>query len=79
MAAAAHINHSLHVINREIGGAPIAWKYYPVPGAYFLVLPFIFAKIYLQRTIEWRGRSYALGADARLAEEPAITPEPEAG
>jgi len=69
------INHSLHVINRKVGGAPIAWKYYLLPGAYFLIVPFIFARVYLQRRIEWRGRSYALGSDGRLADESGAEPE----
>jgi len=33
-----------------------------------LIIPFIFARVYSQRSVTWRGRSYRLDRSGRLAD-----------
>jgi cellulose synthase/poly-beta-1,6-N-acetylglucosamine synthase-like glycosyltransferase len=60
------VNHTMIAIHRSIGGAAIPRKWWLIPGAFFLLVPFLFLRIYTQRQLNWRGRVYALDSSARL-------------
>jgi ceramide glucosyltransferase len=58
---------SLAAVGRRFGGAPIPLKYFWVPFAIPVLAPACIVSIWFNKTVDWRGRAYAVDAQARLA------------
>jgi ceramide glucosyltransferase len=58
---------SLARLGRLFGGAPVALRQAWAPSALFLLAPVMLVATLLGRQVSWRGRAYALDAEARLA------------
>lgn len=59
-------------LNRAAGGARLSFRGLAMGLFVFLVGPLVYLKVLLGRTVSWRGRSYALGRDARLERRTAL-------
>ncbi len=53
-------------LNRAAGGARLSYRGLAMGLLIFLVAPVVYVKVLVGRSVSWRGRSYALGSDARL-------------
>ena len=69
---------AINVMHREVGGAPLGLRHLWVGFALLLTAPVVYFSIFFgSRQLEWRGRTYALANDSRLAEGQALdTDEP---
>jgi ceramide glucosyltransferase len=67
LAALATFLGSMLAINRRFGGAPVGLRFWWVPLALPVVAPAVMGVTLVHKRIDWRGRAYALDADARLA------------
>ncbi|MDX1649274.1 MAG: glycosyltransferase [Myxococcota bacterium] len=59
---------SLARLQHHVTGRPLAWRHKPAPAVLCALAPVVVARIYLQRSLGWRGRTYRLDPRARLAE-----------
>jgi len=66
--AAAVSSASLVLLHERMGGAKLRGRYWFSPVLLLLVIPFIFARVYTQRSVTWRGRTYRLDGTGRLAD-----------
>jgi len=66
--AAAVVTASLVLLHEEMGGAKLRPRHWLSPAVLLLIIPFIFARVYTQRSVSWRGRIYQLDATGRLAD-----------
>jgi hypothetical protein len=51
-----------------MGGAKLRVRYWLSPAVLLLIIPFVFARVYTQRSVSWRGRTYQLDGTGRLAD-----------
>ena len=58
---------SMLAMNRRFGGAPVGLRFWWVPLALPIVAPATIGLTLWHRTVDWRGRAYALDTNARLA------------
>jgi ceramide glucosyltransferase len=65
--ALAFFQWSCLSINRQFGGARIALQHWWVPFFLPVIAPIEVGVSMVHKKVEWRGRAYELGADARLA------------
>lgn len=65
--AAAVVTGSLAGLHAGMGGSPLRPRHWIAPAAVLLLAPLVFLRVYTQRRVEWRGRSYELDAAGRLA------------
>jgi ceramide glucosyltransferase len=70
LAPAAAVNASIARLNQRIGGHPLAWRHVLAPSLVLLVIPWVFARVYTQKHVEWRGRVYDLDPRGRLRARP---------
>jgi ceramide glucosyltransferase len=61
------VSASINRLHREIGGAELPLRHQWVAFGVLLSAPMVYASVFLQREVRWRGRSYELGSDSRLA------------
>jgi len=66
--AAVVVTGSLVLLHQRMGGARLRPRHWPAPAVLLLIIPFIFARVYSQRSVTWRGRSYRLDRSGRLAD-----------
>ncbi|MBW2667786.1 MAG: glycosyltransferase [Deltaproteobacteria bacterium] len=66
--AAAVVTGSLVLLHEQMGGAKLRPRHWISPAVLLLIIPFIFARVYTQRSVSWRGRSYRLDGSGRLAD-----------
>jgi ceramide glucosyltransferase len=62
-------------LNRRFGGAQIALRYLWVPLALPLVGPLVTLTALLYHHVDWRGRDYSLGTQAKLDDERSQRPQ----
>jgi hypothetical protein len=62
------VTASLVLLHEQMGGAKLRVRHWPAPAVLLLIIPFIFARVYTQRSVSWRGRSYRLDGSGRLAD-----------
>jgi hypothetical protein len=67
LAALVAFEASMLAINRHFGGAAVPMKYWWVPFVLPIVAPAAIGLGWIHKSVEWRGRAYALDAGARLA------------
>jgi hypothetical protein len=67
LAAVFAFCSSLIALGQAFGGAPVPLKYWWVPFAIPVMAPGCIISTWLNKTVDWRGRAYALDAQARLA------------
>lgn len=60
------INVSFVRLSEQVGGPDIAPRHWLVPAIVILIAPWVYARVLLQRTVNWRGRVYQLDRSARL-------------
>jgi ceramide glucosyltransferase len=58
---------SLARLQRAFGGAPVALRHFWMTLAIFVISPMVMLACVAHRQVNWRGREYALDAQARLA------------
>lgn len=58
--------------HEEIGGAPLGARYGWVASLVLLYAPDVLFRVLRGRSVEWRGRVYELGSDARLSSGDAL-------
>jgi ceramide glucosyltransferase len=78
-AAALVIAGSINVLHRETGGTPLSWAQSWISFALLLVSPAVYLNIFSSQTVSWRGRTYQLNGDSRLAEGKALAPSQALG
>lgn len=61
------LGSSLNRLHRSLGGARLPLSHAWVSAALLLVAPVVYLSIFSRRKVRWRGRSYELAADSRLA------------
>jgi ceramide glucosyltransferase len=66
--AAAVVTASLVLLHEQMGGAKLRVRYWLSPAVLLLIIPFVFARVYTQRSVSWRGRTYQLDGTGRLAD-----------
>jgi ceramide glucosyltransferase len=66
-AALAMYAASVAGLQRAFGGEPIAARYFWLPLSIFVISPLVMLTTLMRREVSWRGRAYALDAEARLA------------
>jgi ceramide glucosyltransferase len=66
--AAAVVTASLVLLHEQMGGAKLRPRHWLAPAVLLLIIPFVFARVYTQRSVSWRGRSYRLDGSGRLAD-----------
>lgn len=64
--AIAVFTWGLTVIHKEYGGSPVPYKFMWAPAAMMLMAPAIIVSNKVNKTVNWRGRSYALNKNAAL-------------
>lgn len=74
IGGALMVNYTMVKIHNRVGGAPIAPRHWLIPGLYFFIVPFVLLRVYTQKQVAWRGRTYALNDEATLAEEGGSSP-----
>lgn len=67
-AVAAALTASLARLQTRVTGRPLAWRHKLAPALLCGLAPVVLARIYLQRSLGWRGRTYSLDPRARLAD-----------
>ncbi|MBK6847198.1 MAG: glycosyltransferase [Proteobacteria bacterium] len=72
LAVPAAVAASINRLHRALGGGRLAPRHALVPFGLLLVAPLIFATIWLNLEVAWRGRTYRLNASSRLAEGEAL-------
>ncbi len=65
--AAGVVCASLLRLHQQAGGAPLRPRHWFSSPLLLLMIPFIFIRVYTQRSVTWRGRTYRLDASGRLA------------
>lgn len=65
--AAAWVDASLVRLHAKLGGAPLRPRHWLAPAVVLVLAPFVFLRVYTQRSVTWRGRRYPLSRDGRLA------------
>jgi ceramide glucosyltransferase len=73
LGAAGMVNFTMIRIHDRVGGGTIAPRHWLVPGLFFLITPILFLRVYTQRRVTWRGRTYSLNASATLDEAGGAT------
>jgi hypothetical protein len=63
------VNYTMIKIHNRVGGGRISPQHWLIPGLFFLIVPFVLLRVYTQKRVEWRGRTYALNSDANLGEQ----------
>jgi ceramide glucosyltransferase len=63
LAAACLSDRALH---RQLGGAPIPLRFFPMTLAVMLLAPWVLASMLVDRHVDWRGRDYALDNGSHL-------------
>ncbi len=76
LSAIAAQSASILALQRKSGGAPVPAKWCIMPVVFFLVSPYVLVKNALKKRVNWRGRVYALSANAALSAEPALVTAP---
>lgn len=66
--AAMVVTASLVLLHEQMGGAKLRPRHWPAPAVLMLIIPFVFAQVYTQRSVSWRGRTYRLDHTGRLAD-----------
>ena len=66
--AAAVVTASLVLLHEQMGGAKLRLRHWISPAVLLLIIPFVFARVYTQRSVTWRGRTYQLDGTGRLAD-----------
>jgi len=66
--AAAVVTASLVLLHEQMGGAKLRVRHWISPAVLLLIIPFVFARVYTQRSVSWRGRTYQLDGTGRLAD-----------
>lgn len=61
---------SINRLHEEFGGERLGWRLGWVVFALLLVSPYVYARVLFGRSVAWRGRTYALDGDAKLAARP---------
>jgi ceramide glucosyltransferase len=61
---------SINILHETLGGAPLTLRHRWVSFAVLLTSPAIYLSVLTRRRVSWRGRSYDLNAEGRLAERP---------
>jgi ceramide glucosyltransferase len=61
------VSASINRLHRQIGGAALPLRHQWVAFGVLLAAPLVYASVFLQRQVSWRGRSYELNAESRLA------------
>jgi ceramide glucosyltransferase len=68
LLAAAVVCGSLVLLHEQMGGAKLRPRHWVAPFVLLITIPFIFARVYTQRSVSWRGRTYQLDNTGRLAD-----------
>ncbi len=68
------ISYSTNSLHELLGGAPIKLRHLWVSFMLWLSAPFVLLSVLSRRKVVWRGRTYELGADSRLARPITIQP-----
>ncbi|RJO71946.1 MAG: glycosyltransferase [Myxococcales bacterium] len=63
------VSASINNLHRAHGGSPLKIRHWWVSSLLLLMAPLVFANVYWRREVEWRGRSYKLDHESRLAED----------
>jgi hypothetical protein len=63
LAAACLSDRALH---RQLGGAPMPLRFFPMTLAVMLLAPLVLASMVFDRHVDWRGRDYALDNGSHL-------------
>jgi ceramide glucosyltransferase len=66
---------SVLALQRKSGGAPVPAKWWIMPVVFYLVSPYVLLKNALKKRVNWRGRVYALAANAALSAQAAPATE----
>lgn len=74
LAASITIGASINRLHRAFGGAPLALRHAWVSCGILLASPLLMLSVLLRRGVTWRGRTYELNAEARLACEDVTSP-----
>jgi len=70
LAAAGVVNWSIGRMQQDLGAPPLARRHALAPAVVLLLAPWAFVRVYTQRQVEWRGRTYQLDSTGSLAERP---------
>ena len=68
MASPLAVAASINRLHTALGGAPLPARHWWVAAGLLLTAPFIFMSIYFHHQVSWRGRSYSLDINSRLAQ-----------
>lgn len=74
--AAAGVTASLVRLHAAVGGSPLRPRHWIAPAVVLLLAPFVFLRVYTQRSVVWRGRRYDLDRTGRLGTPGASDQEP---
>jgi ceramide glucosyltransferase len=66
--AALGISASINALHGTLGGAPLASRHLWASFGLILGAPLIYLSIFFKQQVNWRGRSYQLNAQSRLAQ-----------
>jgi ceramide glucosyltransferase len=75
LAAALSVSLSMGMLHHRLGGAKPTWRTYVGANLVMLLAPVVFFGVYFKSEVTWRGRSYKLNGDSRLADGNALAPD----
>jgi hypothetical protein len=61
------VTGSVARLHAAMGGSPLRPRHWLAPAVVLLLAPWVFLRVYTQRSVVWRGRRYELDASGRLA------------
>ncbi|MCB9558758.1 MAG: glycosyltransferase [Deltaproteobacteria bacterium] len=79
LLAAAAIAVSINLLHQRVGGGRLRGHLHLASFLVLLSAPLIILAALTKRKLSWRGRTYTLGSDARLAEGQALQPSHRRG
>jgi len=71
LGAAAVVTGSVGRLHAAMGGHPLGLRNGIAPAIVLLLAPVVFVRVYTQKRVAWRGRSYELDRSGRLARRSA--------
>jgi ceramide glucosyltransferase len=72
LGASLMVNYTMIKIHNRVGGGRISPQHWLIPGLFFILFPLVLLRVYTQKHLEWRGRTYALNSEANLGEESEV-------
>jgi ceramide glucosyltransferase len=76
LAASLIVATSVNTLHATIGGAPLPWRHRWVSFVLMLTAPLVLLSTRVVKTVDWRGRSYEVNDEARIATEGGGDGEP---